>query len=85
MKEKNNLSRRSFLKTSAMAGALGAIGTGSTTVLTSCSGGSNEAANKPLKEPGTYYIPAHRRSHYRVYALSRSPHLPVYAYPHTYP
>lgn len=57
MKEKNNLSRRSFLKTSAMAGALGAIGTGSTTVLTSCSGGSNEAANKPLKEPGTYYIP----------------------------
>ena len=41
-----------------MAGALGAIGTGSASVLTSCAGGSeNAAANKPLKEPGTYYIP----------------------------
>ena len=41
-----------------MAGALGAIGTGSASVLTSCAGGSESAAaNKPLKEPGTYYIP----------------------------
>ena len=57
MKSKNSISRRSFLKSSAMAGALGAIGTGSATVLTSCSGGNNDVANKPLKEPGTYYIP----------------------------
>ena len=35
-----------------MAGALGAIGTGSASVLTSCAGES-AAANKPLKEPGT--------------------------------
>ena len=57
MKEKNNLSRRSFLKTSAMAGALSAIGTGSASVLTSCSGENESKTNKPLKEPGTYYIP----------------------------
>jgi len=44
-----------------MAGALGAIGTGSAAgVLTSCGGGSGSdkaAAVKPLKEPGTYYVP----------------------------
>ena len=42
-----------------MAGALGAIGTGSAaTVLTSCGGGGEKAAvTKALKEPGTYYIP----------------------------
>ena len=58
MKKENSISRRSFLKSTAMAGALGAIGTGSASVLTSCAGGSeNAAANKPLKEPGTYYIP----------------------------
>ena len=59
MKKENSISRRSFLKSTAMAGALGAIGTGSASVLTSCAGGGAEgsAANKPLKEPGTYYIP----------------------------
>lgn len=59
MKKENSISRRSFLKSSAMAGALGAIGTGSASVLTSCGGaaGEKEAANKPLKEPGSYYIP----------------------------
>lgn len=58
MKKENSISRRSFLKSSAMAGALGAIGGGSASVLTSCSGGGTEnSANKPLKEPGTYYIP----------------------------
>lgn len=57
MKE-NSISRRSFLKSTAMAGALGAIGTGSAGVLTSCAGGGDKAAaNKALKEPGTYYIP----------------------------
>ena len=59
MKKGNGISRRSFLKSSAMAGALSAIGGGSAaTVLTSCAGGEAQAgANKPLKEPGTYYIP----------------------------
>ena len=57
MKE-NSISRRSFLKSSAMAGALGAIGTGgAASVLTSCAGGDKEAALVPLKQPGTYYIP----------------------------
>jgi predicted dehydrogenase len=51
MKKENNLTRRSFLKTSAVAGAVGMIGTGS--VLTSCGKG----ANAPLKAPGSYYIP----------------------------
>lgn len=42
-----------------MAGALGAIGTGgaASVVLTSCGGGEQASAVKPLKEPGTYYIP----------------------------
>ena len=59
MKKENGISRRSFLKSSALAGALGAIGTGSTMgVLTSCGGGEGAAnANKPLKQPGEYYIP----------------------------
>ena len=59
MKKENSISRRSFLKSTAMAGALGAIGTGSaaSVVLTSCGGGEKAAALKPLKEPGTYYIP----------------------------
>lgn len=57
MKKENAISRRTFLKSSAMAGALGAIGTGSGMVLTSCGGGGAESAQKPLKEPGSYYIP----------------------------
>jgi predicted dehydrogenase len=55
---KKEISRRSFLKSSAMAGALGAIGTGSTaTVLTSCGGGEKTPALVPLKQPGTFYVP----------------------------
>lgn len=58
MKKENNLSRRSFLKTSAVAGAVGVIGTGATGFLTSCSGGEKtNSANAPLREPGSYYIP----------------------------
>ena len=58
MKKENSISRRSFLKSSAMAGALGALGPGSAaSVLTSCDGGSKANALKPLKEPGTYYVP----------------------------
>lgn len=57
MKKENSISRRSFLKTSAFAGALGAIGTGSSMgMLTSC-GEGNTNSTKPLKEPGTYYVP----------------------------
>ncbi len=59
MKKENSISRRSFLKSSAMVGALGAVGTGgAASVLTSCGGGGENAnAIKPLKEAGTYYVP----------------------------
>ena len=50
MKE-NKVSRRTFLKTSAAAGAVGVIG------LTSCGGGQDPNARRPLREPGTYYVP----------------------------
>lgn len=58
MKKENSISRRSFLKSSALASALGAVGTGSaaSVILTSC-GGEKANAPKPLKEAGTYYIP----------------------------
>ena len=58
MKADNGISRRSFLKGSALAaGAVGIIGTGSAAgVLTSCTGLSDSKL-KPLKEPGTYYVP----------------------------
>ena len=52
MKNENKLSRRNFLKTSAVAGAAGVIGAPG--LLTSCAGGDK---NVPLREPGTYYIP----------------------------
>jgi len=57
--KKNNLTRRTFLKSSAMAGALGVMGTTSSAGLfTSCSGdGKSKNGNVPLKEPGSYYIP----------------------------
>ncbi|MCK9343243.1 MAG: Gfo/Idh/MocA family oxidoreductase [Massilibacteroides sp.] len=58
MKKENNISRRSFLKNSALVGALGALGTGTTaSVLTSCTPQSGESASIPLKEPGSYYVP----------------------------
>ncbi|MDR2120100.1 MAG: Gfo/Idh/MocA family oxidoreductase [Tannerella sp.] len=55
--KKESINRRTFLKSTAMAGALGAMGTGSAAVFTSCGGGSNASANVPLKAPGTYYVP----------------------------
>ena len=58
MKE-NKVSRRTFLKTSAVAaGAVGAIGT-TGGLLTSCTGGGRGGQDviRPLREPGTYYIP----------------------------
>ena len=59
MKKENNVTRRNFLKTSAVAGAVGVIGTGSAGLLTSCSGGNDKRAtgSGPLREPGSYYIP----------------------------
>src|SRR5690554_6439699 len=57
MKE-NNLTIRSFLKTSAVAGAVGVIGTGSAGLLSSCSDTNKKnGAVVPLRESGTYYIP----------------------------
>ncbi len=59
MKKENNVTRRNFLKTSAVAGAVGVIGTGSAGILASCSGGSGnrKTGNTPLREAGSYYIP----------------------------
>lgn len=54
---KNNFSRRSFLKTTAAVGALGAVGTGSTGFLTSCTSGDKKGVYTPLREAGSYYIP----------------------------
>jgi predicted dehydrogenase len=57
--KKNSINRRTFLKSSALAGAAGMIGGGST--LTSCKGAGEgtggNPANKPLREPGSYYVP----------------------------
>ncbi|MDR1224475.1 MAG: Gfo/Idh/MocA family oxidoreductase [Tannerella sp.] len=57
MMEKNSINRRTFLKSSALVGAAGMVGTGS--ALTSCCSGNSGSslANKPLKEPGSYYVP----------------------------
>jgi predicted dehydrogenase len=55
--KKNSIDRRTFLKSSALAGAAGMIGTGSGSVLTSCSEGSDKIVYTPLKEPGAYYVP----------------------------
>ena len=59
MEKKNNISRRSFLKNSALVGVAGTLGTtGGAAILSSCTGGSSsEPKIQPLKEPGTYYIP----------------------------
>ncbi|MDR1859879.1 MAG: Gfo/Idh/MocA family oxidoreductase [Bacteroidales bacterium] len=52
---KESINRRTFLKSSAIAGAMGAIGTGSAAVLTSCE--SKGPVYTPLNEPGSYYVP----------------------------
>lgn len=56
MKKGNKISRRSFLKSSALLGVAG-VGVGNVSLLTSCSSDKADAKGKPLKEPGTYYIP----------------------------
>ena len=56
--KKNNINRRTFLKSTAFVGAAGMVGTGG--VLTSCCGNSSEDGKvkyTPLKEPGSYYTP----------------------------
>lgn len=56
MKKESNFSRRSFLKTTALAGTVGVMGSsGATGFLSSCS--SNRDDKSRLREPGTYYIP----------------------------
>ena len=58
MKKENKFSRRSFLKTSALAGTIGVIGGGASTgLLSSCSSNNKSGSNKALREPGSYYIP----------------------------
>jgi predicted dehydrogenase len=53
----NKISRRSFLKNSALVGgALGTVGVGSGTLLNSCCGNAKSKL-VPLKAAGTYYIP----------------------------
>lgn len=56
MKKENNFSRRSFLKTTALAGTVGVIGGSGSGLLSSCSR-DNKRQNTPLKEPGSYYVP----------------------------
>jgi predicted dehydrogenase len=56
MKNENKISRRSFLKNSALVGgALSTVGVGSTAFLNSC--GDSGPKYIPLKASGTYYIP----------------------------
>ena len=58
MSSKYKLSRRSFLKTSALASTLGIVaGASSTGLLSSCSSDKQKSNNNALRERGTYYIP----------------------------
>ena len=58
MKRENKLSRRTFLKSSALAGTIGVIGaSGATGFLSSCSSDNSKSGNAALREPGSYYIP----------------------------
>ena len=54
MKE-NNINRRTFLKSTALVGAAGMVGTGS--ILTSCSENDGKIKYTPLKAKGSYYVP----------------------------
>jgi len=58
MGKENNLSRRTFLKSTALAGTVGVIGGGGATgLLSSCSSNNKKTGKIPLKEPGSYYVP----------------------------
>ena len=57
-RKESSLSRRSFLKTTALAGTVGIIGGGGATgLLSSCSSDNKKTARTPLREAGSYYIP----------------------------
>ena len=58
MKKESNLSRRNFLKTTALAGTVGVIGAGGATgLLSSCSTDNKKTGKTALRESGSYYIP----------------------------
>jgi len=58
MKKENNVSRRTFLKSSALAGTIGVIsGGGASGFLSSCSSGNEKNGKTPIREAGSYYIP----------------------------
>ena len=59
MKKENNLSRRNFLKTTALAGTVGVIGGGGATgFLSSCSTDNKKTTGMTLlRAAGSYYIP----------------------------
>ena len=57
MEKKYNLSRRSFLKSSALAGAAGVIGSGTTGFLTSCTNDKSGKGKSSSAKAGDYYIP----------------------------
>lgn len=58
MKKENNVSRRTFLKSSALAGTIGVIGGGGASgFLSSCSTDKDKGGKAVLREPGSYYIP----------------------------
>ena len=58
MKQENKLSRRTFLKSTALAGTVGVIGVGGGAgLLSSCSGGDEKGGKTQLRDPGSYYIP----------------------------
>ncbi|GHT74759.1 dehydrogenase [Bacteroidia bacterium] len=54
----NKISRRSFIKSTALAsGAIGTLGVGGSALLSSCAQGEKGAVYTPLKATGAYYIP----------------------------
>lgn len=54
----SKLSRRSFLKSTALAGTVGVIGvSGGAGFLSSCNDGNKKRNKAALREPGSYYIP----------------------------
>jgi predicted dehydrogenase len=58
MKNEGEISRRSFLKNSALlGGALGTVGITNTAFLSSCTKKEKGPVYIPLKKPGSYYVP----------------------------
>ena len=55
--EKNSINRRTFLRSSALVGAAGMVGTSSAGLLTSCQPTETGPQYTPIREPGSYYLP----------------------------